>query len=528
MMKLKALKPRFYNVMFHTHTVSGIVISFALFVCFYAGAVALFMDEIYRWENPEVRFESVNPKDINYDEALEALTLNTPNLYLGKFFNFVPPNDQNPSIKFFGKLTLGKEKTEFFKAHINPHTNKVTPVKEAKTEMMRTIYRLHFFSQIPLVGKFISGFVALFFLFALVTGILIHWKNMVVKFYTFTTKGKWKQIWTNSHVTLGVISLPFQIVFAVTGAILGLVNLILLSSYILILDNNHEIKKAFKPHNVITYDKDAQMLENGVRINSITDAIYSNYPDKEITFIRVNNFDKQDGTITIRLDDKTGITGDGVIVYGRKDGKIIQAAIPDNKSYTNGVYPFLVKLHYGTFGGLFLKIIYFILAMITCYIIISGVMIWRTARDNKKYTEKQRKFHHRVTKLNLAICLSMFPALAVIFIANKVVPMALENRIFYVNSTFFLGWLLLSIIGLFWNDYRKLNRNYLLIGSFLSLLIPIVNGFVTGDWLWKTLSNAQYYVFSVDFTWLVIGVSSLLTCRYYLQKKDDLKKVIIN
>jgi len=48
-MKLKALQPRLYNILFHTHTVSGIVISFALFVIFYAGAFSLFRDELYRW-----------------------------------------------------------------------------------------------------------------------------------------------------------------------------------------------------------------------------------------------------------------------------------------------------------------------------------------------------------------------------------------------------------------------------------------------------------------------------------------------
>ena len=50
-MKLKGLGNRAYNVMFHTHTVAGIVISFALFVIFYAGAFSLFRHDVAQWEN---------------------------------------------------------------------------------------------------------------------------------------------------------------------------------------------------------------------------------------------------------------------------------------------------------------------------------------------------------------------------------------------------------------------------------------------------------------------------------------------
>jgi hypothetical protein len=239
-----------------------------------------------------------------------------------------------------------------------------------------------------------------------------------------------------------------------------------------------------------------------------------------------NNFGKEDGTIGVRVDDGRGIAGDGIFVYSLKSGELLEAIEPETRPYAKGAFGVLIKLHYATFGGIFLKIIYFILAMITCYIIISGVMIWRTARDNKKYTDKQRRFHHRVTKVYLAICLSMFPALGLIFMANKLIPMEMGDRVFYVNAVFFLGWLLLSLVGLFWNNYRKLNRNYLLLGSLLALLIPLVNGLVTGDWIWNTIQNGQYYVFSVDMTWLIIGIFGILICKYYLKDQNTEAEIL--
>ena len=79
-----------------------------------------------------------------------------------------------------------------------------------------------------------------FFLFATITGICIHWKNILVKFSDFSTKGKLKQVWTKSHTVLGVIGIPFQIIYATTGAVFGLLNLLLLPSALVLFDGKTE------------------------------------------------------------------------------------------------------------------------------------------------------------------------------------------------------------------------------------------------------------------------------------------------
>ena len=529
-MKLKALKPRLHNAMFHTHTVSGIVISFALFVCFYAGAVALFMDELYQWENPQARIDYVDPTTVDYDKVIKVVSENTTVFNKDLTFGMTPPTKANPLITFYGRDKDEQNNFSFFAATIHPITYEILSMgEEPNTHMARTIYELHYFHQIPVVGIYLSGFVAFFFLFAIFTGVLTHWKNIVNKFYAFTTEGKWKQIWTNGHISLGMITLPFQIIYAVTGALLGLSILLLApSAFLMYNGDTSEVVKAVRPDAGIKYDDEALTLTEGTNFNTIYQKVSTEYPENDVTYIYATNYTKSDGTIGVRVDDYEGIAGDGIFVYGREDGKLKVGIQPEVRSYANGAYGVLIKLHYATYGGIFLKIIYFILAMITCYIIISGVMIWRTARDKPIYTDKQRRFHHRVTKFYLAITLSMFPALALIFLANMLVPMDWEGRVFPVNAIFFSGWLVFTLMGLFWNNYRQLNRNYLLMGSVLGLLIPIANGFVTGDWLWQSLMHKSYFVFSVDAAWLIIGIVGLLVCGYSLNrksKKDIMQKV---
>ncbi|MEM9834677.1 MAG: PepSY-associated TM helix domain-containing protein, partial [Bacteroidota bacterium] len=460
MKKLRGLGGRNYSVLFHTHTVAGIVISFALFVIFYAGAFSLFRDEVSQWENPDMR--QPVPENLDLDQALLKVdSIYELNLY--EFTNVSPPSEEYPVVYVYGASNDTDSTTERMAAYVNPADMRVQDVKEPRTTLNTTIYYLHYFRQIPVIGLYLSGFVALFFLFAIVTGLLIHWRNLLTKFYAFVKEGKWKTIWTNAHTVLGVIGLPFQLIYAITGAFFGLLSLILLPAVFLLYDGDTEkVLNKINPSAALTVEEDAPDYKH-YSLTELAHRVEQQYPDFHIRNIRLRNYGKEDALALWNIDSHEGIHSSGVLAMRMKDGQILEeySILPNERSYSYSVINFITKLHFGSFGGMTLRVIYFVLSMITCFMIISGVLIWRTARDNKGYTFKQRLFHHRVTKWYLAICLSMFPAFALIFLANKFVPMDLVGRVSWVNGIFFGGWLALTLIGLLWNNYARLNRNYL-------------------------------------------------------------------
>ncbi|MEM1135065.1 MAG: PepSY-associated TM helix domain-containing protein [Bacteroidota bacterium] len=515
-MKLKGLGNRAYNIIFHTHTVAGIVISFALFVIFYAGAFSLFRHEIYLWENQEARFEA--PKVIDYDKALFEVD-KTYSIDKHTIANVLLPNQHNPYIKVFGAFHDTDSTTKRIQASIDPKSYEINDLSNPKTTVGDTMYELHYFGQIPVVGLYISGFVALFFLFASITGLLIHWQNIFTKFFSFITEGKWKQIWTNAHTVLGMIGLPFQIMYAITGALFGLLTLLLLPSVLILFNGDtDEVFKHIRPLDAIELNQNAPLATNPISLNHFIEAATSDYPNHKVKSVSLLNYGLEDAIAMVYIDDIKGILSDGYVTFSMSDGMIVEKAttFPNEKTYAESVLSFLTKLHFGTFGGIFLKIIYFILSMITCFMIVSGILIWKTARENNNYTHKQKQFHHRVTKTYLAICLSMFPAFALLFIANKLVPMSLDDRAPIVEISFFFSWLCLTLIGLSWNSYAKLNKNYLLTGGILSLFVPIMNGAVTGDWFWITWYTFPVVAY-VDIFWLFTGIISLFIVFNVLQ-----------
>lgn len=523
MKKLKGLNNRLYNVIFHTHTVAGIVISFALFVIFYAGAFSLFRYELKQWENPAMRKPPIeNP---NLDQAF-MIADSIYDIDRHQIATIYPPNKINPLIRIYGALNNSQDRN-YMATYVDPETGNVQDILNPVTTLSETIYHLHYFDQIPVVGLYLAGFIALFFLFATVTGILIHWRNLLTKFYAFINEGKWKVIWTNAHTVLGVLGLPFQIIYAITGAFYGLLTLILLPTVFLIYGGDvNKVYEIGQPHRGIEVREDAKDVDH-MSLSVLSKTIEANYPNHHIVRIQVMNYGKEDAVGAWSIDNDKGITSPGIITYQLSNGKLLEeySVFPHNKSYESSVLDFMFKLHFASFGGLFMKIIYFILSMITCFMIISGVMIWRKARDTNQYSYQQRLFHHRVTKIYLAICLSLFPAFATIFLANKMVPLDLANRSFYVNVLFFSSWLLMTIIGSFWNKYSLQNRNFLLFGGLLSLMIPVVNGLQTRHWIWEVWSDFPWVAY-IDVFWLATGCIALYTGLGVLKVKPTSDKPI--
>src|SRR5690606_24469660 len=57
---------RVYNILFHTHTVSGLLISVGLYVIFFAGSFSFFRDEMVGWErNESLVHSSFEDMDLN-------------------------------------------------------------------------------------------------------------------------------------------------------------------------------------------------------------------------------------------------------------------------------------------------------------------------------------------------------------------------------------------------------------------------------------------------------------------------------
>jgi uncharacterized iron-regulated membrane protein len=511
---------RNYNIYFHTHTVSGIVISVVLFVIFFAGSFSFFRDETINWE----RGESVSPTkevQINYDVILD--TLNKTHTLAGRNISISKSgNERRVNVYMEGtKDTLAPAKLKESQFFYLDTKNFKTQTYEESYSLGEFLYRLHFLAQIPYpVGYYLSGFIALFFLFAIVTGVLLHWNKIVSNFYIFRPKEKLKTLWTDAHTALGMIGLPFQFVYAVTGAFF-MIKLLIVAPTVMVLYKGDDTKLYDDlEYNNPVYKFENKILANPFSINEFVAKTKNTWKNFEVSSVQIQNYGDANMHLIVegKMPYDKKFTAVGKIIYKIADGKIVAKKDPITQNkYLDGVKNVLYRVHFGDYGGYALKIISFVLGIITCFVIISGVMIWLVARDKKNMPEKKRRFNNSVVRIYLAVCLSMYPVTALSFIANKVFYPLSQSDIY---SVYFISWLMLIILFLLKRDINFTNKWCLISGSILGFMIPIANGICTGNWFWKTFAQDQVQIFFIDIFWIALA-SITLYVAFSLKHKEN-------
>lgn len=509
---------RNYNIYFHLHTISGIIISAILFVIFFAGSFAFFKNEISNWQKNAPNNET-EKRQINYNAIID--TIATKYDLHGRKISLTT-NEDSRQLRVFVSASAdtlnNKGKGGFF--YLDTKTFASGDYK-TNYDLGEFLYRLHFLAPVNSIAKFgfplgyyIAGTVAFIFLFALITGLLLHWQKIISNFYVFRPWEKLKTVWTDLHTALGVISFPFLFLFAVTGAYF-LLNAPLFTKPTVSLQYGGKQDSLFKD---LGEDNEKvafvnQPLPVKPDINFFIDDAYGKW--KNINILQVEAVNYGDSSMQIHVEgaarrsDK--FASHGELIYGVTTGKVLSDKDPLGAvSYSEVVDEALYTLHFGRFGGYSTKMLYFLLGICSCVVIISGVLIWLVARDKKNVPEKKRKFNQWLVTVYLAICLGMLPVTAAAFIAVKLHPFGGMD---YIYSFYFWTWLAVSTILVVRKNIYKINRDCMLAFGLIGLCVPLVNGIVTGNWLWESYIKQYNDLLLIDLFWLFLSIGALISWK---------------
>lgn len=520
------MNQRIYNVYFHLHTVSGIVISVGLFVIFFAGAFALFYGPTERWEKGEkeaIAAYRTTPPPTDYNRLVDSLLARKYPLYGRSLYT-------SEEGKFLQRIDIYDDRDI-------PEEKKAQPIHlqlDTRTYQLRSnqeeaegltlaslLYQLHFFYQLGDFGYYLAGLVALFFLFATVTGVVVHWKKITLNFYVFRPKQKLKTVWTDAHTFLGVIGIPFQFMYALTGAMFCLGIAVTLSGSLMYGGSTKKVEQVLyeegkkplgKPADVSRYD-----------YNTFRKRVDGRWEGFKGQYFSITQF----GSTTQRFSGgghvalKDEFLNNAEVEFDMASGRVVHEHNPRNKAYEDYVWSSVGALHFARFNGISplgdyaLRMLYFLLALLTCFVIVSGVLIWLEARRKKAIPEKQRRFNEEVGHVYLAICLSMLPVTAFAFVVTRLLPAAwVHHQNVILNSVYFGSWLLVSVFFWLKRNNAFTNRYTLLSAGILGIGIPFVNGASSGSWFWKTFAARNYDVFLIDALWAFLALS----CFYALAR----------
>ncbi|OJV13054.1 MAG: peptidase [Dyadobacter sp. 50-39] len=527
------MDPRKYNIYFHTHTISGIIIAAVLYVIFFAGSFSFFKDDIAAWQKG--RSEAGHAFDPPYNYLLDSLSQHynlrgrSFNFYLlrqgqGTYVDMTASADTTVSKpkpktgKEDGRSRRGKrdEDAAYFRYHF---ADKKAGDYADSYDMAEFLYRLHFLAQLNQVGinigtpfgYLVAGIVAFLFLFALITGLLLHWDKIKSNFFLFRPMGKWKTVWTDMHTTLGVIGFPFQLVFAVTGVVL-IVNYVLLMPFASLLYNGDSDKlyESLQYNKVVKVDYTYKPISGAFDMDAFVGKWQKEWKDAKISRIYIRNY--MDESMQVSLEGQpnpeANFAGSGYVTVNIGTGKVLEHKSPNNGgNYIDGVKSLLYHLHFGDFGGKPLRIIFFLLGLMGCAVIVSGIMIWLVARDKVATELRKRRFNFWASNFFLAACLSMLPVTAFTFIMVKMLDQVDQGVIY---RTYFYSWLVLGIYLMVLRNLPRMNRHTLILSAVLCLGVPIANGISTGLWMWTTWQKGAFDILFIDALFLTLAGS----CAY--------------
>ncbi|MCJ8267996.1 MAG: PepSY domain-containing protein, partial [Psychrosphaera sp.] len=187
---------QFLRRLTEAHSWLGLMASTLLFVIFFAGSVTLFKEEIHQWAfQPHYQLDQGQPLPVS--KIFAAVMKAQPFDPKGRV-TLVMPNQHMPYFQLRARF-LNAHK--FTKVVIDPTTGAIVD-DNIQFFLSTFIYRLHYELNVSF-GYELIGVVTLFLFFMLVSGVLIHARHLISRFFRYQPDKQKRTKLLDMHTVIG-------------------------------------------------------------------------------------------------------------------------------------------------------------------------------------------------------------------------------------------------------------------------------------------------------------------------------------
>ncbi|MEM8964537.1 MAG: PepSY-associated TM helix domain-containing protein [Acidobacteriota bacterium] len=401
---------RFYDI----HSWLGVIGGLVFFVCIFSGTLALFEQELTAWEHPETRFEDGTTKPIDELLAIARTELDDPH----DMFVWLPtPYTGGLEARSFTDGTLDR-------VHIDPVSGEV--VERPGRGALQFLTLLHTDLHLPRpFGRYLVGLLGVFMMMSLISGVMAHPKA-IRDLFLLRWRPKLRLTYSDLHKQVGVWGLIFGMVMAATGAVIGLLGLfapiMVLSAF------GGDVGKATEafsgPHREET-GIEAPMLP----VSPLIDDLEARHPGSKVGSLFFHHWGDETAEVTLNLERdpyREMATGEGHRV-SLVDGETVFVSTFTSRGVGTRLFGTVQPLHYGLFGGLGLKMIYFVSGLLLALGIVTGTLIWLERRRPAAVNGViPRDRYFWLGRLHLGVSLGLVLASALALAAGRFAPGTVE------------------------------------------------------------------------------------------------------
>lgn len=249
------------------------------------------------------------------------------------------------------------------KLFVNPNKPEILHSVDSNTQLYRQLLLFHYTLFAGTTGKIIVVIIGILFLLSVITGIMIY-RKAIWKTFNFR-KGIYyenkRTFYSSLHRSIGIWTLLFNLIIIATGLVLSI----------------QIALNALKP----SVAKTAKAESAVISLDSIVQKIQKESPAFEIHMLRVKPNGNQ-VQISGRFQKDPlwyGFYGSYFLIDGASQ-KITKTQLMSEVSFGKKLLLMSVPLHFGNFGGLGLKILYFFFGLMPAVLSITGFFIWQKTR----------------------------------------------------------------------------------------------------------------------------------------------------
>ncbi|AOY99964.1 hypothetical protein BKK81_12485 [Cupriavidus sp. USMAHM13] len=493
---MKAATLRLYQTL---HTWVGLMAGWALFIAFFAGALTVFHEELHSWQSVHRARHAAAapagaPDGASVDRFVQALVASHPAAAASVYVSL--PTAGEPELSAYWQEKNGAwQFTTASRLAAGKTSPAETSLERVRGELANFLNSLHYSLGLSDAGMYLMGAISVLYGLALVSGVLLHLPRLKKDLLAVRPGRNLKRFWMDAHNVLGLFSLPFHLVFAVTGAMFCLSMVLVMAFDTLAFDGKlmpavprltaaaPEVDSAGRP---------APLLPAATLLAAARAGGGTAFTPTSIRYQRIGDANAV-AEVRGNADGALGSYGSIALhaAAGQpRSGQVMGDQTPAGRDTNHAVYSAMYGLHFGTFGDVALRFVYLVAGLAGAFLFYSGNLLWIESR-RKQRQAVQPRVHKLLAQATVGVCLGCCLGVAAAFSGALLWPERPAAQVYFPVFLAALAWSLLRQPA-----RAALDLLYATVAA--TALIPVCSALVAGDPFWRAAQRGDWAVAGFD------------------------------
>lgn len=493
----------------------GIFISVPLFIVFWAGSLTLFYPELKKWaelpQYPVDATQAVKPLNEILPKTLSNYSVDT-----SKRMFIVLPDEGQPWYQLYLPQLPDEQGVtpDMLELLVHPVSGEVVTDAE-QFHFADFLYKLHIDLHLP-AGDYIVGFITLLLMVLIFTGVVVQLKKLFTHFFLYRADKTRRYQLTDIHNVIGVISLPYSFIFALTGLMFNLGILSQIFTLTLVYEGDRQ--RMFADAGFARVVEEPTGIAQDMPDLDQLIADWEEQQNAHAHSLRITHYGDQSAMVRLIGQHNDNFAQRVDMTYRVRDAEFPTDINPAQRNAFADGTRYLYALHFGHFAGVDLRIVYFLLGLGVCAVIVVGNMLWLNKRAKNRAVSNRVKALLRAT--TLGGCVGVVLATCVGFLLERTLSPVWLYRTPAVELGFALALLVTMILAFF----ARQDRRFVSWGALLSgavLLITVAWELIFfGDEIVQLAQNGYADVVAVSASFVLVAVTLL---RVAMRLRQDPK-----